>query len=49
MDSAGAAFGSGKAVIMIEGNWVLSALNNEYPDVNYEILESPTVTVKNKR
>lgn len=43
MDSAGAAFGSGKAVIMIEGNWVLSALHNEYPDVNYEILESPTV------
>lgn len=43
MDSAGAAFGSGKAVIMIEGNWVLSALHNEYPDVNYAILESPTV------
>lgn len=46
MDSAGAAFGSNKAVIMIEGNWVLSALKNEYPDVHYKILPSPTVNGK---
>lgn len=43
LDWAGAAFGAQKAAIMIEGNWVLSALNQDYPDVNYEILESPTV------
>ena len=43
MDSAGAAFGLNKAVIMIEGNWVLSALNQNYPDVNFEVLEAPTV------
>lgn len=43
MDSAGAAFGLNKAVIMIEGNWVLSALRQNYPDVNYEVVEVPAV------
>lgn len=43
MDSAGAAFGTNKAVIMIEGNWVLSALRKNYPDVKYQVLEAPTV------
>lgn len=43
IDSAGAAFGTNKAVIMIEGNWVLSALNQEYPDVSYKVLPAPTV------
>jgi Bacterial extracellular solute-binding protein. len=46
MDSAAAAFGSEKTVIMIEGNWVLSALKNEYPDVNYAILPAPKVNGK---
>ncbi|WAA09765.1 sugar ABC transporter substrate-binding protein [Fervidibacillus albus] len=43
MDWSGAAFGASKAVIMIEGNWVLSALKQDYPDVNYTILPAPTV------
>ncbi|MFD1412867.1 sugar ABC transporter substrate-binding protein [Oceanobacillus jeddahense] len=43
IDSAGAAFGTNKAAIMIEGNWVLSALNSDYPDVNYEVVEAPTI------
>lgn len=43
IDSAGAAFGTNKAAIMIEGNWVLSALNKDYSDVNFKVLEAPTV------
>lgn len=43
IDSAGAAFGAGRAAMMIEGNWVISALNQEYSDVNYTVLESPTI------
>lgn len=46
IDSAGAAFGANKAVIMIEGNWVLSALKQDYPDVNYAVLPSPTISGK---
>lgn len=48
MDSAGAAFGTNKAVIMIEGNWVLSALRQNYPDVKYEVVEAPTINGKNQ-
>lgn len=43
IDSAGAAFGTNKAAIMIEGNWVLSALNKEYPDVSYTVVPAPTI------
>lgn len=43
IDSAGAAFGSNRAAMMIEGNWVISALNQEYSDLNYAVLESPTI------
>ncbi|WHY85654.1 extracellular solute-binding protein [Neobacillus novalis] len=43
VDWAGAAFGTNKAVMMIEGNWVLSALKTDYPTVKYEALEAPTV------
>ncbi|MFD9626562.1 sugar ABC transporter substrate-binding protein [Peribacillus muralis] len=46
VDSASAAFGSNKAVIMIEGNWVLSALKQEYADVKFEVLPAPTVNGK---
>ncbi|WP_026692752.1 extracellular solute-binding protein [Peribacillus kribbensis] len=46
IDSAGAAFGTNKAVMMIEGNWVLSALKQEYPDVKYDVLPAPTVNGK---
>lgn len=43
VDWAGAAFGTNKAVMMIEGNWVISALKNDYADVKYEALPAPTV------
>lgn len=43
IDSAGAAFGAGRTAMMIEGNWVISALNQEYSDLNYAVLESPTI------
>ncbi|WAA12051.1 ABC transporter substrate-binding protein [Fervidibacillus halotolerans] len=46
MDWSGAAFGANKAVIMIEGNWVLSALKQDYPDVQYKVLPAPTVNGK---
>lgn len=43
VDSAGAAFGTNQAAIMIEGNWVLSALKQDYPNVNYAVLPAPTI------
>lgn len=45
-DWAGAAFGTNKAAIMLEGNWVLSALEKDYPDVKFESREMPTVAGK---
>ncbi len=30
----GEAFGTGKAAMTIEGNWIKGALTNDYPDVN---------------
>ncbi|MFC4025243.1 extracellular solute-binding protein [Oceanobacillus longus] len=48
IDSAGAAFGTNKAAIMIEGNWVISALNQDYPDVSYKVLPAPTVNGENQ-
>lgn len=48
IDSAGAAFGTNKAVIMIEGNWVISALNQDYSDVSYQVLPAPTVNGENQ-
>lgn len=41
--SNGEAFGSQKAAIMLEGNWVAADLNTNYPDVNYEVAENFTV------
>ncbi|MCL2400743.1 MAG: extracellular solute-binding protein, partial [Defluviitaleaceae bacterium] len=38
----GEAFGSELAVIMEEGNWVYNVLRNEFPDVNFEIIDMPT-------
>lgn len=46
VDSAGAAFGTNKAVLMVEGNWVLSALKQDYANVKYEVLPVPTVNGK---
>jgi ABC-type sugar transport system, periplasmic component len=40
---SGDAFGTGKAVMMFEGNWVLSALAVDFPDTEYISLELPKV------
>ena len=38
----GEAFGLGLTVIMEEGNWVYSFIRNEFPDVEFEIIDMPT-------
>ena len=42
-DSPAAAFGAEKTVMMMEGNWVLSALRKDYADVPFVTLEMPRV------
>lgn len=37
----GEAFGSGRAAMTIEGNWVIGALQNDFPDVNYLVAPLP--------
>jgi multiple sugar transport system substrate-binding protein len=37
----GEAFGTGKAAMVIEGNWLVGGLANDYPDVNYTVAELP--------
>lgn len=37
----GEAFGSGKAVMVVEGNWITGAMTNDYPDVKYKVVELP--------
>ncbi|MDR0482177.1 MAG: extracellular solute-binding protein [Cellulomonadaceae bacterium] len=37
----GEAIGAGKAAMVIEGNWVIGALANDFPDVNYKIAALP--------
>ena len=37
----GEAFGSGKAVMVVEGNWITGALTNDYPDLKYKVVEMP--------
>lgn len=37
----GEAFGTGKAAMVIEGNWIAGAMTNDYPDVNYIVAELP--------
>lgn len=37
----GEAFGSGRAAMTIEGNWVIGALRNDFPDVGYRVVELP--------
>lgn len=41
-DWPGAAFGSGKAVLMMEGNWIQAALRHDY-DVPFQVRPMPTV------
>ncbi len=37
----GEALGTGAAAMTIEGNWIRGAMTNDYPDVNYTVLELP--------
>ncbi len=37
----GEAFGSGRAAMTIEGNWIIGALTNDFPDVAYQVVELP--------
>jgi multiple sugar transport system substrate-binding protein len=45
-DSPGAAFGSGRVVFMMEGNWALGSMRQDFPDVRFATLEMPTVNGK---
>lgn len=37
----GEAFGTGKAAMTIEGNWITGAMTNDYPDVDYQVVPLP--------
>jgi multiple sugar transport system substrate-binding protein len=37
----GEAFGTQKAAMTIEGNWIRGAMSNDYPDVDYTVAELP--------
>jgi multiple sugar transport system substrate-binding protein len=37
----GEAFGTGRAAMTIEGNWIRGAMRNDYPDVQYIVAELP--------
>lgn len=37
----GEAFGTGAAPMAIEGNWIVGALRNDFPDVSYTVVELP--------
>lgn len=37
----GEAFGAGSAVMVVEGNWITGALTNDYPDLEYLVVELP--------
>ncbi|PGH46159.1 carbohydrate ABC transporter substrate-binding protein, CUT1 family [Micromonospora sediminicola] len=38
---SGEAFGKGKAVMTIEGNWIKGALQNDFPKVKYKVVPLP--------
>ncbi|MEV4810432.1 sugar ABC transporter substrate-binding protein [Micromonospora avicenniae] len=38
---SGEAFGRGKAVMTIEGNWIKGALQNDFPNVKYKVVPLP--------
>lgn len=38
----GEVFGTGKCVIMEEGNWVYGTLKQDYSDINFEVRDMPT-------
>ncbi len=37
----GEAFGTNKAAMTIEGNWIVGAMTNDYPDVKYTVVPLP--------
>lgn len=37
----GEAFGTGRAAMTLEGNWIRGAMSNDYPDVEYSVVELP--------
>lgn len=37
----GEAFGSGRAAMTIEGNWIKGAMSNDYPALDYTVVELP--------
>lgn len=37
----GEAFGTGKAAMTIEGNWLVGAMTSDYPDVKYRVVALP--------
>lgn len=37
----GEALGIGAAAMVVEGNWIVGAMTNNYPDVNYRVVELP--------
>lgn len=37
----GEAFGSGRAAMTIEGNWIVGAMRADFPDVSYRVVELP--------
>ncbi|WP_298457031.1 ABC transporter substrate-binding protein [uncultured Cellulomonas sp.] len=37
----GEAFGTGRAAMTIEGNWIVGALQNDFPDVAYQVVPLP--------
>ncbi|MGQ7296488.1 sugar ABC transporter substrate-binding protein [Quadrisphaera sp. KR29] len=37
----GEAFGTGKAAMTIEGNWLVGSMASDYPDVQYQVVELP--------
>lgn len=40
-DWGGAAFGSGKAAMTIEGNWIAGAMSADYPEIEYTVVPLP--------
>lgn len=37
----GEAFGTQKAAMVVEGNWITGAMTNDYPEVHYKVVELP--------
>lgn len=44
----GEAFGRGYAAMTVEGNWAIGYLNNDFPDLNWGVVEIPTAPSGNK-